>query len=329
MSGLWGIWCPQWGLEMGTLVSNKDMDPNRSTLEDGRVSLTKTTNGGVSLTKIDDKVSPTQSENRVLLTKPNAAKNGAGTALKKDGTFQSVPRPAPPGRVRGSRTRLRVLTGATIVVLASSLTWVFTIRNDDVASTAGSTSETGPVPSGAPGGSSNPVAEPAPAQTNVPAPKTDTSGGITATDPASALNATTGESASQLLAASKEGAPQLQSLVGSWAPQVSSKCVGIPVDIEPRWIPDGVTDIQSVSIQQILAFNLSLKQRFGAVTVLPTQIGMSSDRPRVGACKGQTVWMSMVPKQFAHAADASRWCAVNIPPADECQPRFVSAARGV
>jgi hypothetical protein len=132
-----------------------------------------------------------------------------------------------------------------------------------------------------------------------------------------------------LLATSQQNAALLLPLVDSWTPQVSSKCVGIPVDIEPKWIPDGITDTQSVTIQQILAFNLSLHQRFGAITVLQTQIGMGSDSPASGACKGRTVWMSIVPKAFTTAQGATTWCGINVPPADECQARLVASARHV
>ena len=306
---------------MGTRVSSKDMDPLRPTFADGGVSLTKPTDGGVSLTKPND--------GGGVPTEPSGAGHGAGVARKKDGAVQSLP--SSPGLVQiiDSRVGLRVLTAAIAVVLVSALVWVFAIRHDVGASTDRPRSASVPLASSSPSGSHAPVVEPPPADTRVPSPTVNPSpSAATGTDPASTRNVTASEAASQLLAASKQGASRLQPLVGSWVPQVSSKCVGIPVDVEPKWIPNGVTDIQSVTIQQILGFNLSLQQRFGAITVLPTQVGISSDVPGSGACKGQTVWMSIVPKLFTHAKGATRWCSINVPPAGECQARLVSA-RGV
>ena len=323
------------------------MDPTGLTPEEGGVSLTKPGDDGVSPARLDEGVSlakpgdggvsPAQLEegvshtklDEVLLTKRAPARNTAGAAPKKVTAVPSLPRPATHARSGRSRVGPRVLTGAIALVLVSSLVWVFAIRQDHAASTAISRSATVPLASGSPS-ASNPVVEPTPAETSVPSPTVDSSPSAeTATDPASALNATASGAASQLLATSEQSAPLLQPLVGSWAPQVSSKCVGIAVDIKPKWIPDGVTDTQSVTIQQILAFNLSLHQRFGAITVLPTQVGFSSDRPGSGACKGETVWMSIVPNAFTSAQDATAWCGVNVPPADECFARLVASARGV
>jgi|SRR5665647_617678 len=295
--------------------------------EDG-VSLTKPADGGVSPTQFEDGVSHTKLD-EVLVTKRALARSTAGTAPKKVAAAPSLPRPSTHARSSRSRVGPRVLTGAIALVLVSSLVWVFAIRQDHAASTANSRSATVPVASGSPS-ASNPVVEPTPVATSVPSTTVDPSTrAATATDPASALKLTASGAASQLLATSQQNATLLQPLVGSWAPQVSSKCAGIPVDIQPRWIPDGVTDTQSVTIQQILAFNLSLQQRFGAITVLPMQIGISSDRPGSGACQGQTVWMSIVPNAFTNSKDAAAWCGINVPPADECYVRLVATARGI
>jgi hypothetical protein len=113
-------------------------------------------------------------------------------------------------------------------------------------------------------------------------------------------------------------------LAGSWVPQVSSKCVGIRVDIEPSYFPDGVADVEHVTIQQVLAFNLSMHNRFGALTVRPTQLGIDSDRATSGPCAQQAVWTSVVPRQFSSAQDANSWCAANMPPVQECGARYVA-----
>jgi hypothetical protein len=81
--------------------------------------------------------------------------------------------------------------------------------------------------------------------------------------------------------------------------------VGIPVDIQPNWIPDGIIDTPSVTIQQILAFHLSLHSRFGALTVRQTQVGIAGDTATSGACANQIVWFSIVPNPFTSADQAN------------------------
>jgi serine/threonine kinase PknH len=113
-------------------------------------------------------------------------------------------------------------------------------------------------------------------------------------------------------------------LQGTWVPQVSSKCVGIPVDIGPDWFPDGTDDTPHISIQQLLAFHLSMHGRFGAVTVRPTQVGVRYDRATSGPCSGQQIWMSIVPRSYPDAAGANAWCAENSLPVKECAARYVA-----
>src|SRR5665647_1594936 len=305
------------------------MDPTGPTPEEGGVSLTKPGDDGVSPTQFEDGVSltkpsdggvsPTQFEDGVSLTKPGDG--GVSPTQFEDGV--SLTKPAD-----GGVSPTQFEDGVSHTKLDEVLVTKRALARS-TAATANSRSATVPVASGSPS-ASNPVVEPTPVATSVPSTTVDPSTrAATATDPASALKLTASGAASQLLATSQQNATLLQPLVGSWAPQVSSKCAGIPVDIQPRWIPDGVTDTQSVTIQQILAFNLSLQQRFGAITVLPMQIGISSDRPGSGACQGQTVWMSIVPNAFTNSKDAAAWCGINVPPADECYVRLVATARGI
>lgn len=222
----------------------------------------------------------------------------------------------------------RLLAVIVIAVLvSSSLVWVVTSRRGEASSNLVSSLTTASIGKGTPGGAKNPAVEPPPVApsvsepTVVPAPTP-----TTATDPDSALDLTASQAAGQLLAESKASTSLLRPLTGSWVSQVSSKCVGIPVDVEPDWTADGVTDIRSVTVQQILAFNLSLGQRFGAITTRPTQIGISTDRPGSGPCKGKIVWMSVVPN-LSTQDEATQWCEMNVPIVHECEARLVATAK--
>jgi hypothetical protein len=144
------------------------------------------------------------------------------------------------------------------------------------------------------------------------------------TTPDQALTLTGQQALDELLLEATEAASQVATLAGTWVPQVSSKCVGVSVDIAPDWFPDGVDDTPHVTAQQMLAFHLSLHSRFGAVTLLPTQVGVLRDQATAGPCLGQTVWMSIVAQQFGSAADANAWCEVNMPPVRECGARYVA-----
>lgn len=144
------------------------------------------------------------------------------------------------------------------------------------------------------------------------------------TTPDAALLLTDQQALDELALEASESAAGIPALQGTWVPQVSSKCVGIPVDIGPNWIPDGVDDTPHISIQQILAFHLALHARVTAVTVLPTQLGIPTDRATGGPCNGQIVWMSIVPQTFSNGADANAWCAANVPPVRECLARYVA-----
>jgi hypothetical protein len=144
------------------------------------------------------------------------------------------------------------------------------------------------------------------------------------TTPDQALTLTDQQALDELSLETTESGPALTGLAGAWIPQVSSKCVGISVDIAPSWVPDGVDDTPHVTVQQILAFQLSLHNRFGALTLLPTQVGVPSNQATAGPCQGRTVWMSVVPQQFGTADAANAWCSVNVPPVRECAARYVA-----
>jgi hypothetical protein len=150
----------------------------------------------------------------------------------------------------------------------------------------------------------------------------------TAASPAQALTLTTTQALSQLKSQSRDSLSVIGGLRGYWAPQVSSKCVGVAVDIEPHWLPDGNPDVGSITIQQILAFNLSMTAHFGAVTTMPTAVGIDFDRPTSGACEGEVTWMSLVPVRFSTAAQANDWCQSQGLPHGECEARFVAPMGG-
>lgn len=138
-----------------------------------------------------------------------------------------------------------------------------------------------------------------------------------------ALSADT--AASQLAKNATRGNPSMDRLRNAWVPQLSSKCTGIPVDIGPNWVPDGTAEVRKVTAQQILAYQLTLTERFGAVTITPKAIGIARDKPTTGVCKGKITWMSIFPTRFSDASSANAWCARQGWPVGECQARLVAA----
>ena len=142
--------------------------------------------------------------------------------------------------------------------------------------------------------------------------------------PADALALTDGQAATELGTQADENAPAVAALAGSWVPQVDGKCVGVKVDIEPSFVPDGTPETPHVTIQQILAFHLSLHSRFGALTVRQSQLGIGADTATSGPCAGLVIWNSVVPKTFGTAQDANAWCDANVPPVNECLARYVA-----
>lgn len=228
----------------------------------------------------------------------------------------SVLLPPPPAAPKVGTRRL-VGVVAVVVVLLVGL---------GVGVSLGRTSNDRPDTPGTPGAAINAGAttgtqSPAIATTE-PAPPPTTSAPNRPVTPEQALALTDQQALDELNLQVTEAASEVAGLVGAWVPQVSSKCVGVSVDIGPDWVPDGVDDTADVTLQQILAFHVSLHNRFNAVTLLPTQAGLPRDQATSGPCASSTTWMSAVPQRFASAADANAWCAANVPPIRECSARY-------
>lgn len=102
-------------------------------------------------------------------------------------------------------------------------------------------------------------------------------------------------------------------------PQVSSKCTGLDVDIKGGK-PDGTTDTYSVTTPQILAFHLSLGNKYSAVT---TEWSSLSDRATTGPCAGKDVWISLIPRTYPTAGKALNVCDEYGFPYGECAARYI------
>lgn len=222
--------------------------------------------------------------------------------------------PGPGGRPPRSG-RVVALAAAGIAVLLGLVGVAVTagVLTRHTSTHAGASPPVGPVP---------PTTTAPPVPTPTPSPTPSVPG--RPTRPADALTLTDQQAVDELTLEADEAASALSAVQGGWVPQVSSKCVGISVDIAPNWMPDGTTETAHVTIQQILAFHLSMHATFNAVTVRPTQVGIRGDRATSGACGGQMIWMSVVPQRYGSAADANAWCATNVPPVKECAARFVA-----
>jgi hypothetical protein len=142
--------------------------------------------------------------------------------------------------------------------------------------------------------------------------------------PGDALALTDTQAATELGTEADEDGPAIAVLAGSWVPQVDGKCVGVAVDIQPSFVPDGTPDTPHVTVQQILAFHLSLHQRFGALTARQSQLGIGADTATSGPCAGQLIWNSVVPRTFGTSQEAIAWCDANVPPVHECLARYVA-----
>lgn len=112
---------------------------------------------------------------------------------------------------------------------------------------------------------------------------------------------------------------ELRDAEGEWVPQVSSKCTGIDVDIKGGK-PDGTVDTYSVSTPQILAFHLSLGNKYSAVT---TEWSSLSDRATTGPCAGKDVWIALIPRTYPTAGKALNVCDEYGFPYGECAARYI------
>jgi hypothetical protein len=233
----------------------------------------------------------------------------------------SAPPSQPRGRSRGHTGVIVIAAMATVLLVgAGVVTGLFLIPKGggghnppQAGGSATVAPTTGPAPTTVSPTTSAP--SPTPASQNPPArPQM----------PDDALALTSAQAITELTTESNEDASVVDALRGTWVPQVDGKCVGIPVDIQPNWIPDGTIDTPSVTIQEILAFHLSLHSRFGALTVRQTQVGLASDTATSGPCANEIVWFSIVPKPFTSADQANSWCDQNVPPVHECSARYVA-----
>jgi len=140
------------------------------------------------------------------------------------------------------------------------------------------------------------------------------------TTPAEALTLSTTQAATGLDWLVDRDRPAVADLADSWVPQVSSKCAGLTVDLGPGYQPDGIVDTTGVTEPQILALHVALSQRYGAVTTTPEILGIKRS-PSV--CKGQPLWISLVPQRQPSAQRALQWCADAGFPVQECAARWV------
>lgn len=258
-----------------------------------------------------------------LTGEPHCANCGAtaptavtpATFVTGESVKNPISRPAATSTPRRGRTIAIVgsvalvgLTAAAIIAVVNPETQTQSVETA-VASTS-SPSVTAAVPS--------PVSTAEePSRTSPPSPESQS----LATAPQQALKLTSSEARAQLKEHRELDRDSLDSVLYSWAPQVSSKCEGLDnVDLKPAWFPDGRAETNNLTVQQILAFHLSLANRDGALLITDRDVG---DRTVFSGCSGRTMWMALIPKSFRSATAANRWCDRNGYPVGECAARYV------
>lgn len=132
-------------------------------------------------------------------------------------------------------------------------------------------------------------------------------GGIDAPDQALALS--DAEARAELAELRRQDRRRLGSLYDSWVPKLSAKRVGLRVDIRPNWTPNGRAETESVTIQEILGFQLALDQRYDAITIRDSDIGRGGS---------PAMWVSLADQSFATGNAANRWCDDQGIPVNEC-----------
>ncbi|MEV6527250.1 hypothetical protein AB0M43_35505 [Longispora sp. NPDC051575] len=227
------------------------------------------------------------------------------------------PRLGPPVASPSRRGPHPLLVGAGVLVAFV----VLGVTAQGLRNPATDTSAPGATPTAGPG---QPVYPPATYPTGPVQRTTAPPSATHPTNPADAQSLADADAGSELARKADESSRQVAGLVGTWVAQVSGKCVGVAADIGTDWFPDGTDDTARITVQQILGYHLAMGQRFGAVTVRPTQLGIPSDSATSGPCTGQPIWMSVVPRGYATPAEANAWCAANIAPVRECEARYVA-----
>ena len=230
-----------------------------------------------------------------------------------------------PARRAGGRA-VTVAVAAAIVILLTgtgvAVRWELSTRHDTALGPSH-----GPSAGGTPS-YGTPSAAPATSASDGPAPSSPSATGPSPvdsarpSDPAQALKLMATQATAELNREADEDGQQVAALAGHWVPQVSGKCVGLNVDIEPNWVPDGKLDTPHVTVQQILAMHLALHQRFEALTARPSQLG-DPDIPATGPCAGRTLWHSVVTTTFDSDTKANAWCDAHGLPVRECLARYV------
>lgn len=210
--------------------------------------------------------------------------------------------PPPPPRAAGQQKALIAL--AAVVALILGGTAAYALNRDHGPSASPVAAPSTPAPS-------QPTAAPAPSASS------------RLSGPVQALALSAAGAEWELDRQTSENAAAAADLRGAWVPQVSSKCVGVKADIGPDWTPDGRAETSAITVQQILAFNLALADRFGAVTVRQADLGIT-EGSAAGACTGKKVWMSIVPDSYSSPIDANAWCAQHVPLKGECFARYVA-----
>lgn len=154
-----------------------------------------------------------------------------------------------------------------------------------------------------------------------PQPDSSPTEPLMAQTPGQAMRLSPAQARTQLRQRRKTDIHSLGPLQYEWSPQVSSKCEGLDnVDLGPGWFANGSPETDNLRAQQILAFHLSLSDRDGALLVTDRDVGV---RTIYSGCGGNPMWMAIVPKSFASATAANRWCDRNGYTLDECAARYV------
>lgn len=162
-----------------------------------------------------------------------------------------------------------------------------------------------------------------------------------------AFGLTPAEASAQLAGLARQGRRSLvgRSWIDRWVPELALECEGMSLPLDDDWAVAPESDAVRLGPNEILAHQLVLAARHGAITVTPEDVGMDPDAAEPAdpeECRGREMWLSLVldhelatgpsgagPAESQLAISTSEavlaWCARQAGLGDQCRARRLAA----